>query len=231
MNWYAYCGGDPINFVDSDGLEGKFFGYLQRLLSFDNSSIGISTNNNNSKSLRVPNPQNLIEDVSINFVKNLDMNMALENEGSLIPSANYVQKTQNQNKEQKTVWGKASFIDDHGDISSLLEIGVFSISSELNRKSGPIYASVSLDVLDASVYSSIKDEGVGFGVGANVASVSGKIGFQFGLFGYDIQANLGGSAGLTVGVEGKFDTTSGIVLDYGAILKPRIEIKWSKEDK
>ena len=75
------------------------------------------------------------------------------------------------------------------------------------------------------------DGGANFGFSANAASVAGNIGFQFSLLGYDIQATIGGSAGLTVGVEGKFDISSGIVFDFGAILRPRIEINWSKESK
>ena len=50
------------------------------------------------------------------------------------------------------------------------------------------------------------------------------MGVQFNLFGYDINVNIGGAAGLTAGIEGKFDISSGVVLDFGAILKPRLEI-------
>ncbi|MBR5866768.1 MAG: hypothetical protein IKZ04_02545, partial [Spirochaetaceae bacterium] len=129
--------------------------------------------------------------------------------GSLLPSVNYTQKIQNQNKEQKAVWGEATFVDGAGENSCLLEIGVYSLSSELNKDSSPIYASASLDVLGLSFNSTVTDGGASFGFSANAASVTGKIGLQFSLFGYDIQANVGGSAGLTAGVEGKFDISSG----------------------
>lgn len=113
----------------------------------------------------------------------------------------------------------------------MLEAGVYSISSEMNKTSSFAYANVSLDILSASFNSSVTDGGLGFGAGLNGASVSGKIGVQFSLFGYDINANIGGAAGLTAGLEGKFDISSGVVFDFGAILKPRIEINWSKKEK
>ena len=151
--------------------------------------------------------------------------------GSLLPSFNYTQHTANQNKEQKALWGKATFVDGLGENSCLLEVGVYSISSELNKTSSFVYANVSLDILNASFNSSVIDGGLGFGAGVNGASVSGKMGVQFNLFGYDINVNIGGAAGLTAGIEGKFDISSGVVLDFGAILRPRLEINWSKKGK
>jgi len=64
--------------VDSDGLEGRFFGYLQRLLSFDNSSFGITPNNNNNINFKVPTPKSVVEDASLDFISNFDQDKALD---------------------------------------------------------------------------------------------------------------------------------------------------------
>lgn len=76
VNWWNYCNGNPMIFVDSDGLEGKFFGYLKKLLSFDNSSFGITPNNNIN--VKVPTPQSIIEDASLDFISNFDQDKALD---------------------------------------------------------------------------------------------------------------------------------------------------------
>ena len=52
--------------------------------------------------------------------------------GSLLPSSNYTQHTANQNKEQKTLWGEATFVDGPGENSCHMQAGLYSISSELN---------------------------------------------------------------------------------------------------
>ncbi len=78
LNWWNYCNGNPLSFVDSDGLEGRFFGYLQRLLSFDNSSFGITPNNNNNINFKVPTPKSVVEDASLDFISNFDQNKALD---------------------------------------------------------------------------------------------------------------------------------------------------------
>ena len=67
--------------------------------------------------------------------------------------------------------------------------------------------------------------------GAGVEYTYDSIGIQFPFRGREVQVLIGGAAGLTTSMEIKVDTTSGIVLDVGAILKPRIEINWEKELK
>ena len=78
LNWWNYCNGNPLSYVDSDGLEGRFFGYLQRLLSFDNSSFGITPNNNNNINFKVPTPKSVVEDASLDFISNFDQDKALD---------------------------------------------------------------------------------------------------------------------------------------------------------
>ena len=76
LNWWNYCNGNPLSYTDPDGLEGKLYGYLRKLFSFDNSSFGIATNNNTN--FKVPTPQSVIEDASIDFIKNFDQDKALD---------------------------------------------------------------------------------------------------------------------------------------------------------
>ena len=143
----------------------------------------------------------------------------IEIEGSLY---NSVTKTENQNKEEKFVWLKVDAVDKHGDSNCNMQMGLLRLSSELNDspKNHNIKGQVQIDAVNM-------DMSVGrnqFGVSLNLASVSGKIGGSF----KGVDWSVSGSAGLSTGVEVKFDPKSGFIFDVGFILKPRFELDWSK---
>ncbi len=113
-----------------------------------------------------------------------------------------------------------------------MAVGVLSVRSELNDKNNTLFLSQGqFDLLNASFNFSTSHRGIGTGFSVNVVSVSGKIGIQFPFRGRKVQVLIGGAVGLTAGMEIKADAASGIVLDIGAILKPRVEINWEKELK
>ncbi|MCI6478910.1 MAG: RHS repeat-associated core domain-containing protein [Spirochaetia bacterium] len=151
---------------------------------------------------------------------------------TLIPSQNKKESFFYQDKESKMLWSEATFIERKGENSADMLVGVLSVSSELNDKNNtPFPSQGQFDLITASFNFSATDGGMGAGFSVNIVSVSGKIGIQFPFRGREVQVLIGGAAGLTTGMEIKVDTTSGIVLDVGAILKPRIEINWEKELK
>ena len=150
--------------------------------------------------------------------------------GSLIPSSNYTQKTANQNKEQKTCWGEATFVDGPGENSCYMQAGLYSISSELNNspKNHHIYAQGELDILNADFSSSATDGGGGLGFSLNGLSVSGKVGYQSD----KALITIGGTAGLATGGEVKFDRDKGeFVFDVAFILGVRVEVNWKRDEK
>ena len=151
---------------------------------------------------------------------------------TLIPSQNKKESFFNQDKESKMLWSEATFVDNKGENSADMAVGVLSVSSELNDKNNTLFLSQGqFDLLNASFNFSTTDRGIGTGFSVNVVSVSGKIGIQFPFRGRKVQVLIGGAVGFTAGMEIKADAASGIVLDIGAILKPRVEINWEKELK
>lgn len=154
--------------------------------------------------------------------------------GSLIPKSNYKQYTANQNKEQKAIWGEATFIDGPGEYSCNMQAGLYSLSSELNDspKNNHIYAQGQLDILNADFSCSVTDGGGGVSFGVNGASVSGKVGFQTKTSKRDIRITLGGSAGAQFGGAFQLDFDKGIfVFDVAVIFGGRIEANWGKRDE
>ena len=150
--------------------------------------------------------------------------------GSLLPSSNYTQQTENQNKEQKTLWGEATFVDGPGEVSCYMQAGLYSISSELNNssKNHHIYAQGQVDILNADFSTSATDGGAGAGFTLNGFSVSGKIGYQSN----NVLASIGGTAGLTTGGELKLDIDKGeFVFDVAFLLGVRLEVNWKREEK
>ena len=154
--------------------------------------------------------------------------------GSLLPSANYKQNTANQNKEQKAVWGEATFTDGQGENSCYMQAGLYSLSTELNDspQNNHIYAQGQLDVLTADFSCGVSDGGGGVSFSANGATVSGKIGFQAKTLERDIRITLGGSAGAQIGGAFQLDLEKGsFVFDIAFIFGGRIEINWGKRDE
>jgi len=154
--------------------------------------------------------------------------------GSLIPSANYKKNTANQNKEQKAVWGEATFTDGKGENSCYMRAGLYSLSSELNdsKKNNHIYAQGQLDLLNADFASGVSDGGGGVSFSVNGAAVSGKIGFQTKTSERDIKITLGGSAGAQIGGAFKLDFKEGsFIFDIAFIFGGRIEANWGKRDE
>ena len=192
VNWWIYCDGNPITYVDPDGREDEVV----------------------IKNYVPQEPQRHVDSVS----------------GSLIPSSNYTQKTANQNKEQKTCWGEATFVDGPGENSCYMQAGLYSISSELNNspKNHHIYAQGELDILNADFSSSATDGGGGLGFFLNGLSVSGKVGYQSD----KLLITIGGTAGLATGGELKFDRDKGeAVFDLAFVLGIRVEVNWKREEK
>ena len=157
----------------------------------------------------------------------------ISEKGSLFPLANYKEQTSNQNKEQKVLWAEATFVDGPGEDSSFMQIGGYSVSTELNNSSmnKHLYAQGQADFMNANIIASATNGGCGVGFTVNGASISGKIGFQTNVNGYYIRGCIGGSLGVTAGIEGQLDFSKGVVFDFGAIFKPRIEVYWGKESK
>ena len=154
--------------------------------------------------------------------------------GSLIPSSNYTQHTKNQNKEQKALWGTATFTDGPGENSCSMQAGLYSLSTELNDSPSNhgILGQVQLDLLNVDFSCSITDGGGGVSFGVNGASVSGKIGFQTKTSERDIKISLGGSAGAQFGGAFQLDIDKGVfVFDIAVIFGGRIEINWGKRDE
>jgi hypothetical protein len=154
--------------------------------------------------------------------------------GSLLPSSNYTQHTANQNKEQKALWGEATFVDGPGENSCYMQAGLYSITSELNNslKNHHIYGQAQLDILNADFSCNVTDGGGGVSFGVNGASVSGKIGFQTQTSNRDIKITLGGSAGAQFGGGFQLDFDKGtFVFDVAVIFGGRIEINWGKRDE
>ena len=150
--------------------------------------------------------------------------------GSLLPSSNYTQHTANQNKEQKTLWGEATFVDGPGENSCHMQAGLYSISSELNNspKNHHIYGQAQLDILNADFSASATDGGGGTGFSLNALSVSGSIGYQSD----SAIIKVGGTAGLATGSEVKFDRDKGeFVFDVAFILGVRVEVNWKRDEK
>ena len=154
--------------------------------------------------------------------------------GSLIPFANYTENTQNQNKEQKALWGEATFVDAPGENSCDMQVGLYSLSSELNdsEKNHHIYAQGQVDILNADFSASATDGGAGFSFGVNTASISGKIGFQTKKDDRDIKLTIGGGLGIQAGGAFELDFQKGkFVLDAAFIFRGRIEASWGKRDE
>ena len=154
--------------------------------------------------------------------------------GSLIPYSNYKQYTKNQNKEQKALWGTATFIDGPGENSCSMQAGLYSLSTELNDSPNNhgIVGQLQLDILNADFNCSVTDGGGGVAFGVNGASVSGNIGFQTKTNERDIKTTIGGSAGAQFGGEFHLDIDKGIfVLDIAVIFGGRIEINWGKRNE
>ena len=154
--------------------------------------------------------------------------------GSLIPYSNYKQYTKNQNKEQKALWGTATFINGPGENSCSMQAGLYSLSTELNDSPNNhgIVGQLQLDILNADFNCSVTDGGGGVAFGVNGASVSGNIGFQTKTNERDIKTTIGGSAGAQFGGEFHLDIDKGIfVLDIAVIFGGRIEINWGKRNE
>ena len=154
--------------------------------------------------------------------------------GSLIPTSNYQQHTKNQNKEQKALWGTATFIDGSGENSCYMQAGLYSLSTELNDSPSnhSILGQVQLDLLNADFSCSITDGGGGVSFGVNGASISGKIGFQTKTSERDIKISVGGSAGAQFGGAFQLDIDKGVfVFDIAVIFGGRIEINWGKRNE
>ncbi|MBU3850845.1 MAG: RHS repeat-associated core domain-containing protein, partial [Candidatus Treponema excrementipullorum] len=149
---------------------------------------------------------------------------------TLVSSQNKKESFFNQDKKTKMLWVEAAFVDKKGENSADMAIGLLSLSSELNdRNNTPIVAQGEVDILNANFNFSATDGGISAGLSANAVSIGGKIGVKFNLAGYEFQVIFGGSVGVTAGIEGKFDISSGMVFDFGAIVKPRIEVNWKKK--
>ena len=251
-NWYGYAGQNPMVYVDRIGL---FYYTAEEQQSSTSNTPNTDKNDKSNKTpqnqspnitgptgdktpqVPVPNVETDGENRKIGAVDAVlrpyePQKASIKTdkvEITLLPKVNTKQKTKNQNKEEKAAWFKGTLVDAPGINSIDLEGGIYSLSTELNDSS-IIYGQGQLDLLIANMNISVTDGGgVGFEVSA--VSVSGKIGFQFPLFGYNIQTNIGGSAGIIAGFEGKFDLESGVVVDFGALIKPRIEINWRKNEK
>ncbi|MBP3562188.1 MAG: RHS domain-containing protein [Treponema sp.] len=192
VNWWAYCGGNPITFVDPDGREDEVV----------------------IKPYEPTESKRQVDSAS----------------GSLLPSSNYTQHTANQNKEQKALWGEATFVDGPGENSCHMQAGLYSISSELNNspKNHHIYGQAQLDILNADFSASATDGGGGTGFSLNALSVSGSIGYQSD----SAIIKVGGTAGLATGSEVKFDRDKGeFVFDVAFILGVRVEVNWKRDEK
>lgn len=153
---------------------------------------------------------------------------------SLIPSSNYQYQTINHNKEQKALWGTATFTNGPGENSCSMQAGLYSLSSELNASPSNhgILGQVQLDVLNADFSCSITEGGGGVSFGVNGVSVSGKIGFQTKTTERDIKISVGGSAGAQFGGAFQLDIDKGVfVFDIAVIFGGRIEIKWGKRNE
>lgn len=152
----------------------------------------------------------------------------------MLPSSNYVQHTANQNKEQKALWGKLSFVDGLGENSCYIQAGLYSLSSELNNspRNKHLYAQGQLDILNADFSCNVADRGGGVSFGVNGASVSGKIGFKTQTSNRDIKISIGGSAGAQIGGEFQLDLDKGsFVFDVAVIFGGRVEINWGKRNE
>jgi RHS repeat-associated protein len=147
-----------------------------------------------------------------------------------IPSQNGKTQTQNQNKESKTVWAEATFADGPGESSCELAAGVLSVSSELNSDSGPVYGQAQFDLADANFDFYAGDDGMGVGASVKGVEISGNIGGQINGKERDYKLTIGGSLGLSTGLEVKF-TKEGFVFDVGFIFGGRLEGSWRKRDE
>lgn len=123
---------------------------------------------------------------------------------SLLPNSNYTEKTQNQNKEQKALWGEAASVEKKGEVSLDVEVGLYSISSELNDNY-PLIAEFGIDILTANFNSSFTDGGLGLGGGINAVAVSGEIGFQTSTNERELSVSISGSVGIQAGGEFELD--------------------------
>ena len=253
-NWYGYAGCNPMVYVDRIGLF-YYTGNVQQSSNDTKQTDTVKSETPNGmpqnqspnitgltgdKTPQVPVP-NVEADGENRKIGAMDavlrpyepQKASIKTdkvEITLLPKVNTKQKTKNQNKEEKAAWFKGTSVDAPGINSIDLEGGIYSLSTELNDSS-IIYGQGQLDLLTANMNISVTDGGGGVGFEVSAVSVSGKIGFQFSLFGYNIQTNIGGSAGIIAGFEGKFDLESGVVVDFGALIKPRIEINWRKNEK
>ena len=151
--------------------------------------------------------------------------------GTLLPNSNYIEKTQNQNKVQKAWWGEASSVEKQGEVSLEAEVGVYSVSSELNE-SYPIIGKAQIDLLSANFNTSFTDGGLGLGVGINAVSISGEVGFQKMTNERDIKVSISGSLGLQAGGEFELDFQKGsFIFDLAFIFGGRIEIYWGEKNE